>query len=179
MKNCSARNSGAAGQPNKMGFPFRHYLSAIREFPSVRFSQYQNAFDLVQTQFFNIMQNVNTPSLWSDPTTLSTALASWTSQIRTNTLMTAVSPAYRFYTAAGYEHGVLQYVPPNTIPGFCSDVFSTETSGTNRGSSVPLTDWASDMFNFTGRLRNTGDWVNATCLPNCDVPPVCPVTPIS
>jgi hypothetical protein len=29
MKNCSARNSGAAGPPNKMGFPFRHYLSNL------------------------------------------------------------------------------------------------------------------------------------------------------
>lgn len=155
------------------GLSARLYLKSIGQYPSVRFSQYQNAFDLVQTEFFNIMRNVNKPWLWTDPDTLNSTLAMWTAQMRLNTALTAVSPAYRFYTAAGYEHGVFQSVTADMGLGFCSDDFATEVSGKSLGRSVPLSAWAADMFDFTGRLWSTGDWRNATCFPNCNEPSVC------
>jgi hypothetical protein len=151
----------------------RVYLSSIREYPDARFGQYQNAFDLVQTQFFNIMQNVNVPTLWNDPATIQAALANWTVQMRVNTLATAVSPAYRFYTAAGYEHGVLELVRASDGLGFCSDNFATETSGASPGGPLPLSEWAGAMSDGHGNRWHTGDWRNATCWPNCNVPPVC------
>lgn len=164
------RNALAGGA---QGLGARVYLGSIKQYPGTRFSQYQNAFDLVQTQFFNIMLNVNAPQLWNDPATMQATLAEWTVQMSGNTLATAISPAYRFYMAAGYEHGVLQFIQASDRFGFCSDNFATETSGVSVGGPLPVNDWAAAMFSDHGTLWNTGEWRNATCLPNCNVQPIC------
>jgi hypothetical protein len=165
----SAVDQGAAG------LPARVYSSAARTYRGARFGQVQNAFDLVQAQVFNIMKYPDSPALWQDPTALGAALLEWTAAMRLNTVSTAVIPTYRFYTAAGFEHTVLQWVPPDAGLGFCSDDFYGEASARSLTGTVALRDWANDMVFRSSVLWRSGQWKNATCAPYCNVPPVCPV----
>jgi pectinacetylesterase len=169
------RNAIAAGSADSVSA--RIYLSSILNHPGVRFSQYQNAFDAVQSQFYNIMKNEANPALWTDPAALNAALAEWSTKMRSITAATALSSAYRFYTAAGFEHGVLQLIrePDAALLGFCSDDLATENSGRTLAGPLLAQSWLEDMVYQPGILWQTGDWRNASCA-TCLVPPLLPPT---
>lgn len=163
-----ALDQGAAG------LSARVYTSLAQAHRQVRFAQYQNAFDLIQAQVLNIMKNPENPALWEDPAAVGQALQEWTVAMRWNTLLTAAQPGYRFYTAAGYEHGMVLDIPREAGQGFCTDHFSTESSARSLGGTVALRSWANDMVNRPGIGWLTGQWKNASCAPHCNVPPICP-----
>jgi hypothetical protein len=165
----NAVNQGAAG------LPVRVYTNQAQAHRNVRFGQYQNAFDLAQTRVFNVMLHPDEPALWSDPQAIGQTLLQWSVTARASVLATALNPNYRFYTAAGYEHIVLQEIGPLDGFGFCSDHFATEASGLSFGQPVPLREWAKDMATRSGLTPRTDDWKNASCFPNCNVPPQCPL----
>lgn len=164
----SAVNQGADG------LPVRVYANQAQWHRGARFGQYQNAYDLVQAQFLNLMKHPEQPALWSDPLAVGAALAEWTVKARSSVVATALNPAYRFYTAAGYEHVVLVEIGPEAGQGFCSDHFDTEASGRTLRGPVLFKEWAKDMVTRTGLNLLTDDWRNASCLPDCNVAPRCP-----
>ncbi len=164
----SAVNQGADG------LPVRVYTNQAQWHRGARFGQYQNAYDLVQARVFNVMKHPEQPALWSDPLTIGAALAEWTVKARSSVVATALNPAYRFYTAAGYEHVVLVEIGADAGLGFCSDHFDTETSGRTLRGPLAFREWAKDMANRAGLNLLTDDWRNATCLPDCNVAPRCP-----
>lgn len=155
--------------------PVRFYGELTRRFPATRFGQYQNAFDGIQTLIYNTMKHADDPALWADPQTLLPSAAEWTVHARLATLLAAAAPNYRFYTAAGTEHVVLVNVPPEANAGFCSDDFYSE----NSAGGLRFRNWTDAMVNGGGFLWLTGNWRNATCFPNCLVPPKpgCPSLP--
>jgi pectinacetylesterase len=165
----------SAVQGGAEGVSTRIYRNSMQRYPGVRFSQYQNAYDAVQSQILNIMKHVGDPSRWSDPQDQNAALVEWTTKMRANTLATALNPAYRYYTAAGVEHGVLELIRDEAAEqlGFCSDDFATEQSGKTLAGPLLFRKWTDDLVNRDGTLWRTGSWNNATCFPNCIVPPVC------
>ncbi|MCB1896691.1 MAG: hypothetical protein H6945_14495 [Zoogloeaceae bacterium] len=155
--------------------PVRVYNNTARRYPGLRLGQFQNAFDTVQARVLTIMKFPDDPSAWNNPDRIGESLVEWTGAMRVYTLTSALIPRYRFYTAAGYEHVVLQSIPLAAGFGFCSDEFSTEGSASSLRGQVLLQDWADDMVNRRGRLWRTGEWQNATCFPYCNVPPTCPL----
>lgn len=154
----------------------RIYRSSMQRYPGARFAQYQNAYDGVQSQFYNIMKFEPTPTRWTNLKDLNASLVEWTLKMRANTVATALNPAYRYYTAAGFEHGVLEQIrgPAAALLGFCSDDFATEQSGRTLAGPLLAHDWAGDMVYKPGILWQTGNWANATCFPNCLVAPLVP-----
>lgn len=158
------------------GVATRIYRNSMQRYPGVRFAQYQNAYDGVQAQFFNIMKFESDPTRWTNPADLNATLVEWTTKMRANTLATALNPNYRYYTAAGFEHGVLELIRGDAaaLLGFCSDDLATEQSGKTLAGPLPARKWAQDMVYNPGTLWRTGNWNNATCVPNCLVAPICP-----
>ncbi|MCB1926509.1 MAG: hypothetical protein KDH17_00590 [Rhodocyclaceae bacterium] len=165
-------NSVTQGAP---WLPVRVYNNTARRYPELRLGQFQNAFDPVQARVLTIMKFPDDPLAWNDPDLIGQSLLEWTGAMRAYTLASALNPHYRFYTAAGYEHMVLQTIPLEAGFGFCSDEFSKESSAASLRGQVRLRDWAKDMVDRGGRLWRTGEWKNATCSPYCDVPPSCPL----
>ncbi len=156
------------------GLAVRVYSNQMQWHRGARFGQFQNAYDLVQARVLNIMQHPDQPGLWSDPTAVGAALGEWTVKARANVLVTALNPRYRFYTAAGYEHVVLQEVPAQAGLGFCSDHFDTEATANTLRGPLKFREWTKDMANRSNLTLLSDDWRNATCFPNCNVPPICP-----
>ena len=157
------------------GLPVRVYSNQAQWHRGARFGQYQNAYDLVQARVFNVMKHPEQPALWNDPLAIGAALVEWTVKARSSVIATALNPAYRFYTAAGYEHVVLQDIGLEAGLGFCSDNLATEVSGQTLRGPVPFKEWAKDMATRSGLNLFTDDWRNATCWPNCNVAPRCPL----
>jgi hypothetical protein len=147
-------DGGAAGLP--VGF----FGELTKRFPGTRFGQFQNAYDNIQTLVLNTMKHTAEPQRWTDPRDLAESLAQWSLSARRATNLSAAAPNYRFYTAGGTEHLILVNVDP-VEAGFCSDNFYAEKSA----SGLSFRDWTSDMIN--GGTK----WRNATCFPNCIVPP--------
>lgn len=149
------------------GLPVRFFGELTRRFPGTRFGQYQNAYDGIQTVVYNTMKFTSDPSRWTDPRDLRTSLIEWTLSARLATNLSAVAPNYRLYTAAGTEHVILVNVPAEANAGFCSDDFY----GENSAGALSFRNWTDAMVNGGGFFWNTGNWRNATCVPNCIVPP--------
>ena len=106
------------------------------------------------------------PSDLDDQTVLALALE-WSAQMRLATNLAAAAPNgnYRFYTAAGSEHGILVDVPDNI--GFDADQFYLEKSARGPRGNISFRSWTADMIGKKpGELR-TSSWQNATCFPNC------------
>ncbi len=149
------------------GLPVRFYGELTRRFRATRFGQYQNAYDSIQTVVYNTMKYSDDPSRWTDLQFLLPSLIEWTANTRLATNLSALAPNYRYYTAAGSEHVVLVSIPPEAQAGFCSDDFYSESSA----GGLSFRNWVNAMVNGGGFLWNTGSWRNASCFPNCYVPP--------
>jgi hypothetical protein len=149
------------------GLPVRFFGELTKRHRATRFGQYQNAYDSIQTLVLNIMKHTSEPQRWTDRHDLAESLLQWTVSARVATNLSTIAPNYRFYTAGGTEHVILVNVPAEAEAGFCSDDFYTE----NSAAGLSFRNWTNDMINSSGLLWNTGNWRNATCFPNCIVPP--------
>jgi Pectinacetylesterase len=154
-------NGGAAG------LPVRFFSELTKRFRGTRFGQFQNAYDSIQTVVLNTMKYTDDPQRWTDRRDLAESLIEWSLSARLATNLSAIAPNYRFYTGAGTEHVVLVNIPVEANAGFCSDNFYTESSA----AGLSFRNWTNDMVNGGGYFWNTGNWRNATCFPNCIVPP--------
>ncbi len=156
----SAVSGGAIGLGSKL------YLNSSQRYPNIRFGQYQNAFDTIQARFLNIMNHVDQPELWNDPAEIEAVVAEWNLRMTLNTKLTALkSRQYRFYTAAGFQHVVLEYLSEAGF-GWCSDNFQYENSASSiLQYQLAVADWADDMFRSTKLFKS--DWRNASCGLDC------------
>lgn len=145
------------------GLPVRFFGELTIRFPYTRFGQFQNAYDSIQIVVYNIMKYTPYPELWRDSGALAPSLVEWSVGARLATNLSAWASNYRFYTAAGTEHGILVNIPPAANAGFCSDDFYTEKSA----GGLRFRDWVNDMVNRGGFLWATRYWRNATCFPHC------------
>jgi len=143
--------------------PVRFFGELTARFPHTRFGQFQNAYDSIQIVVYNIMKYTPDPELWRDIGALMPSLVEWSAGARLAANLSARASNYRFYTAAGTEHGILVNIPPEANAGFCSDDFYTE----NSAGGLRFRDWVDDMVNRGGFLWATRYWRNATCFPNC------------
>lgn len=149
------------------GLSLRFYQSLATSFPGTRLGQFQNAYDLNQATFYNVMLNVNEPFKWFDPQYLLPSAGSWSLQARLSVAATAHLPNYRFYTAAGTEHTITLSIPPEAGLGICSDEFYTENSAGGR----LFRRWMNDMTN-SASSGGSSQWRNAGCFPNCVAAPL-------
>ncbi|WP_439134999.1 pectin acetylesterase-family hydrolase [Pseudomaricurvus sp.] len=151
-----------------IGLGSRFYLKSTKRYPEVLFGQYQNTFDIVQGQFLNIMKHLDHPELWNDPVKIQESIAEWSYRMTLNTQLTALlTRQYRFYTAAGFQHVVLEYVP-STPEGWCSDNFTIENSANSlKQYQLPFYEWSGDLFKHKTRIWWGSDWLNATCGIDC------------
>ncbi|MCI0504803.1 MAG: pectinacetylesterase family protein [Gammaproteobacteria bacterium] len=127
------------------------YAALAGRYPLSRYGQYTRAWDGVQIFYYNVMQNIDYPERWSDPAYLLASAIPWSTKARTDMQLSAMAFNYRFYIAAGTEHGILP-----------DDGFYTE----NSAQGLYFRDWVDDMVNqqFLWQAR---DWLNASCSPNC------------
>lgn len=148
-----------------LGLPVRFYGVLTWLFPKTRFGQFQNAFDSIQTIIYATMKGVD-PSALDQQTVLALALE-WSAQMRLATNLAAAAPNgnYRFYTAAGSEHGILVNVPDNI--GFVADQFYSENSARSQRGKLSFRDWTADMIWKEPKDLRTSSWQNATCFPYC------------
>lgn len=151
-----------------IGLGSRFYLNSTKRYPDVLFGQYQNNFDIVQGQFLNIMKHIDEPNLWSDPEKVQESLAEWSYRMNLNTQLTALlTRQYRFYTAAGFQHVILEY-EPQIQNGWCSDVFATEnTANSLKQYQLPFYEWSKDLFKHKDKIWWGSDWLNASCGVDC------------
>ena len=145
----------------------RFFGELTKRFRGTRFGQVQNAYDNIQTVVLNTMKHTDDPQRWTDRRDLAESLTEWSLGARRATDLSAIAPNYRFYTAGGTEHMILVNIPVEANAGFCSDNFYAE----NSAAGLNFRNWTSDMINGGRSLSNTGHWRNATCFPNCIVPP--------
>lgn len=126
-------------------------------FPESRIAEYTTAWDIVQVQFMNIMQNDNASSLpglpWSDVPPVSTML-DWHGQM-IDSLSEANLSNYRHYLGAGMAHTILTNL-------FDTDRFYTE----NSANGLFFKDWVK-YFIFD---KNIERWKNVACSGDCDRP---------
>lgn len=156
------------------GLPVRFFGELTKRFRGTRFGQFQNAYDSIQTVVLNTMKYTDDPQRWTDPRDLAGSLLEWSLRARLATNLSAIAPNYRFYTSGGTEHAILVNIPVEANAGFCSDNFYTE----NSAAGLNFRNWTNDMVNGGGYLWNTGNWRNATCFPNCVVPPAPGCSPL-
>lgn len=153
------------------GLPVRFYGALASSYPATRLGQFQNAYELNESTFYNVMRNVNEPFKWFDPQYLLPNAASWSLQMRLSVAAmsvaaTATRPNYRFYTAAGTEHTIMLNTPPEAGEGICSDGFFID----NSAGGMQFRRWVSDMVN-ANTLAGAANWRNAGCFPNCAAAP--------
>lgn len=151
-----------------IGLGVRFYLNSTKRYPGVLFGQYQNRFDIMQGQFLNIMKHIDQPELWLDQVKIQEAVTEWSYRMTLNTQLTALlTRQYRFYTAAGFQHVVLEYVPFSSA-GWCSDNLAIENSANSlKQYQLAFTDWAADMFKHKEKIWRGSDWLNASCGADC------------
>lgn len=145
------------------GLPVRFFGELTTRFPHTRFGQYQNAYDSIQIVVYNIMKYTSDLDSWRNIEALVPSLVEWSVGARLAANLSARASNYRFYTAAGTEHGILVNIPPAANAGFCSDDFYTE----NSAGGLHFRDWVNDMVDRGGFLWATRYWRNATCFPHC------------
>lgn len=148
------------------GLPVRLYGALAARFPSTRLGQFQNAYDMEESTFYNVMVNINEPDKWLDPQHLVPNAAVWSLRARLAVAAAALMPNYRFYTAAGSEHTIMLTTPPESEYPFCSDDFFTE----NTAGGLLYRRWVNDMVS-ANTLAGAVNWRNAGCFPNCVAPP--------
>jgi len=115
-------------------------------YDDVRIGQYTTAWDLVQTQFLNIMKNPDNPMAWGNipPQTF----CEWNVRMSNSLALTASASNYRYYIGKGEVHTVL-------TDAFAQDIYYTESSA----DGVQFTDWI-DNLNDDDKKVN---WQNSSC----------------
>lgn len=111
--------------------------SIARAYPRMRIAQYTTAWDAVQTQLLNIMEETDNPSLWSNPDTILPRFCEWSARAKIQTYVSALAKNYRFYIGAGTNHTVL---PGLQEPGF-GNIYAE-----NSAQGIPLRDWVAAML---------------------------------
>jgi len=120
-------------------------------YKNVRIGQYSTAWDVVQTQFLNLMNNPDNPTLWGN-IPLKT-FCDWNKRMETSYALTASASNYRYYIGKGTVHTVL-------TDAFAHNIYYTESSA----GGVQFTDWISALRN-----KKKVKWENLSCT-DCEAP---------
>lgn len=136
-----------------------------RAYPHTRLAQYTTAWDAVQTQFLNIMEEIENPLVWSDPDVLLPRFCEWSARAHAQAYASALASNYRFYIGAGTSHTVLPGLP---IAGF-GNIYAEDSA---RG--VPMVDWVTAMLRKNGKSPSGVKWKNVQCATGQCEPPFPP-----
>lgn len=136
--------------------------SIAQAYPHTRIAQYTTAWDAVQTQFLNIMEEIDQPALWSDPDTLMPRFCEWSARAHLQTYVSALARNYRFYIGAGSNHTVFPGLP---LPGF-GNIYAEDSA-----LGIPLVDWVEAMLDKKGTADSGVGWNNVQCaFRHCEPP---------
>jgi hypothetical protein len=120
------------------------YTEIAAEYPRSPMAQYTTAFDGTQIFFYNVMKNIDNPSLWNVIT--QELVGEWHYIMKKFVNSTAAaSYNYRYYIAAGTDHTILM-----------SPKFYTEESA----EGVPFFEWVDRMVKTP---KNPMKWKNLEC----------------
>lgn len=131
------------------------YATIANHYSTTKFAQYTTAWDNSQTYYYNVMENIENPDVWSDITSDTSIWCDWHDAMLVNVAATeSLSDVgnFKYYIAPGEGHTILG------SPGMY-----TETS-----NNVGLLDWINAM------LTNGNDFDNVMCVDDCDKPVACP-----
>ncbi len=121
-------------------------------YPHSKIAQYTTAWDETQAFFFNVMLNIESPSVWEN---LFPVWCYWHEQMLEHAYFTEDAPNYRYYIAAGTDHTILR-----------SEKFYEEES-----AGIPFKKWVKAMVK--NPLWSQGHWKNLEC-EDCEDPFPCP-----
>jgi hypothetical protein len=139
------------------------YKSVGEYYDHLKISQFTTAYDNIQTYFYNVMLNIDTPgatpadvnAVWND---IVPVWCDWHEGMLENAAISVQAQNYRYYIAAGDIHTILG-----------SDGVYTEDSA----GGVRFVGWLDALIRNQGGTRGHGamPWMNLECT-ECDEPPV-------
>jgi hypothetical protein len=134
-------------------------------YPKSKVAQYTTAGDSTQIWFFNVMLEItenpySLPPDWTNWYNITPEVwCNWYQQMLNFTYLTAETPNYRYYIAAGEDHTIMAY-----------DKFYMEDS-----ADIPFVKWVKAMVKSQGGRHGHGGipWKNTEC-EDCELPVPCP-----
>jgi hypothetical protein len=141
------------------------YETIAEYYPHRKIAQYTAAGDATQIWFYNVMLEITAnpfslPEDWQDWDNITPEVwCDWYEQMLNFAYITAETPNYRYYIAAGQDHTIMAY-----------DKFYEEDS-----AGISFVKWVKAMVKSQGGTHGHGGrpWENAEC-DDCELPIFCP-----
>jgi hypothetical protein len=128
------------------------------EYPEDKFAQYTTAYDAIQTLFWDIMLNPDTPLLWGAGLTDPLFIGEWNDKMNTITgdLRASLPKKYHSYIGPGCNHTILSH----------NDDFYSSYLTSSKGKTITFLQWLTAMTKEKNADKK--NWQNLSCTPGVD-----------
>ena len=128
-------------------------------YPKSKFAQYTTAYDAVQTFFWDIMLNSDSPWLWGAGLGNPLFISQWNGEMNaiTGELTASLPKNYRAYIGPGCNHTVLR---------FNDDFYNSTLKSSSTGQTISFVNWFKALTQATNTANTS--WQNLSCTPGVD-----------